>query len=146
MNVPVAALVTETNAFTPVPTGYLSFEAGLIVREVTRSPADLFTAPISEFRTATEALGWNVVENPCANTNTAGATFGPVSDVCREQVLSDIKANMPDICLVSIHGAMTEKGYDDTEFDTSIIPLIKRDHDYWPRVDTPAVRTTSGRA
>jgi len=113
----IACLATETNTFSPMPTGRNSFQAGLLTREATRMPGNLFSAPLHEWRRLAEQLGWQVVESLSAAAQPAGTTVKAVYEGFRDEILADIETHQPDILLMSMHGAMVADGYDDCEGD-----------------------------
>jgi microcystin degradation protein MlrC len=113
----IACLATETNTFSPMPTGRNSFQAGLLTREATRMPGNLFSAPLHEWRRLAEQLGWQVVESLSAAAQPAGTTVKDVYEGFRDEILADIETHQPDILLMSMHGAMVADGYDDCEGD-----------------------------
>jgi microcystin degradation protein MlrC len=117
MKVLIAGLATETNSFAPIPTGAHSFEETFVSRQATREPPNLFSAPLHEWRKASEALGWDVVESLCAFAQPAGPTVRRVYEAYRDEILGDIEREKPDILLMSMHGAMIADGYDDCEGD-----------------------------
>lgn len=117
MKVLISGLATETNSFAPIPTGFHSFEESFVSRQGTSEPPNLFSAPLHEWRKASEARGWEVVESLCAFAQPAGPTVRKVYETYRDEILADIKAASPDILLMSMHGAMIADGYDDCEGD-----------------------------
>lgn len=117
MKLLIACLATETNTFSPMPTGRNSFEAGSLTREATREPGNLFTAPLHEWRRMGEERGWEVIESLSAAAQPAGTTVRAVYEAFRDEILDDIKAHQPDVLLMSMHGAMVADGYDDCEGD-----------------------------
>ena len=117
MKVLIAGLATESNSFSPIPTGLISFEETFSSRTATEEPANLFSAPLHEWRKAAEARGWSVVESRSAFAQPAGPTIRAVYEAYRDEILSDIEAAAPDIVLLSMHGAMIAEGYDDCEGD-----------------------------
>lgn len=118
MKILIATLATETNTFSPMPTGALAFaEGGMVTREATLLPGNLFTAPLHEWRTAAEARGWEVVESLSAVAQPSGITVRAVYEGFRDEILEDIRTAQPDIVLLSMHGAMVAQGYDDCEGD-----------------------------
>lgn len=118
MKVLIAGLATETNSFSPIPTGQASFDETFSSRNATREVPNLFSAPMHEWRRAAEARGWEVVESRAAFAQPAGPTIRAVYEGYRDEILDDIKAAKPDIVLLSMHGAMIAEGYDDCEGDT----------------------------
>lgn len=117
MKLLIACLATETNTFSPMPTGRNAFEATLVTRHATQQPGNLFTAPLHEWRRMAEEKGWGVVESLSAAAQPAGTTVRAVYEGYRDEILADIKAHKPDMLLISMHGAMVADGYDDCEGD-----------------------------
>ncbi|NDW45643.1 M81 family metallopeptidase [Ruegeria sp. PrR005] len=117
MKLLIACLATETNTFSPMPTGRLAFEAGMVSREATRQPAMLFSAPLHEWRRMAEEKGWEVIESLTAAAQPAGPTVRAVYEGFRDEILADIERSQPDVLLMSMHGAMVADGYDDCEGD-----------------------------
>ena len=117
MKLLIACLATETNTFSPMPTGQNAFEATLVTRHATQQPGNLFTAPLHEWRRMAEEKGWEVVESLSAAAQPAGTTVRAVYEGYRDEILADIKAQKPDMLLMSMHGAMVADGYDDCEGD-----------------------------
>ena len=117
MKVFIGGLATETNSFSPIPTGRLAFEESQVTRTATAEPANLFSAPMHEWRALAEARGWDVAEGFCAFAQPAGTTIRAIYEEYRDEILHDIKAARPDIVLLTLHGAMIAEGYDDCEGD-----------------------------
>lgn len=117
MKVLIAGIATETNSFSPIPTGAQSFEETFLSRGATEEAPNLFSAPLHEWRAAAEARGWDVVESLSAFAQPAGPTIRAVYEGYRDEILADIEAARPDIVLFSMHGAMIAEGYDGCEGD-----------------------------
>ena len=119
MKVFIAGLATETNSFSPLPTGMLSFEEGGISHgDATRQKLQYWTAPLHIWRQAAEERGWQVAEGLMAIAQPAGPTVRVVYEAFRDEILDGLRAAMPvDIVLLSLHGAMIADGYDDCEGD-----------------------------
>jgi len=112
-------LGTETNSFSPLPTGMRGFE------EYLRLPAG---QRLSEPQEAT-AVPWAAQEYAARNGDTtilgptsfampAGPTLRQVYEELREEMLAALRAALPvDIVAYSLHGAMIAEGYDDCEGD-----------------------------
>ena len=114
----IASLSTETNSFSPLPTGRLSFEEGAISREASRGPVQYWSAPMKIWRDAAEAKGWDIAESLTAHAQPAGPTVRQVYEEFRDEILADLEAALPvDAILLSLHGAMIADGYDDCEGD-----------------------------
>jgi microcystin degradation protein MlrC len=119
MRVFIASLSTETNSFSPLPTGRLSFEEGTVAHgDVTKGPVEYWSAPQHIWRSAAEAQGWEVVESLTAHAQPAGPTVQKVYEEFRDEILRDLEAALPvNIVLLSLHGAMIADGYEDCEGD-----------------------------
>jgi len=117
MKILIAGLATETNSFSPIPTGRLAFEGTFVSRKATQEPANLISAPMHEWRAMAEARGWEVVESLSAFAQPAGTTIRGTYEAYRDEILNDIREAAPEILLISMHGAMIAEGYDDCEGD-----------------------------
>lgn len=113
----MACLATETNTFSPLPTGTASFEEGLLSRHASTEGGILFAAPLVHWRNLAEAKGWDVVESLSAMAQPAGLTVRATYEAYRDEILADVEAHRPEIVLLSLHGAMVADGYDDCEGD-----------------------------
>ncbi|APE45971.1 microcystin LR degradation protein MlrC-like protein (plasmid) [Sulfitobacter alexandrii] len=114
----MASLATETNSFSPIPTGWSGFREHLYTKEASRGEAGLYAAAVTLWRRRAEALGWEVVEGLSTYAQPAGPTVREVYETMRDDILNDLKAAMPvDVVLLSMHGAMIAQGYDDCEGD-----------------------------
>ena len=139
----IACLGTETNTFSPMPTGLVTFEETMLYRgDATRRPADAFSLPLHVWRRASEERQGTVTESLAAFAQPAGLTVRGVYEALRDEILADLRAALPvDIVLLSMHGAMTAEGYPDCEGaippDFADIPYRKFLAPYWPRVENP---------
>ena len=115
----IACLGTETNTFSPMPTGLATFEETMLYRgDATQRPADAFSLPLHVWRRASEELQGTVTESLAAFAQPAGLTVRGVYEALRDEILADLRAALPvDIVLLSMHGAMTAEGYPDCEGD-----------------------------
>jgi microcystin degradation protein MlrC len=115
----IAGLSTETNSFSPLPTGALSFQEGSIHHgDATKQPVQYWTGPLHVWRDKAEALGWEVVESLSAHAQPAGLTVRSVYEGFRDEIITDLKnAGGADVILLALHGAMIADGYDDCEGD-----------------------------
>lgn len=113
-----AGLATETNSFSPIPTGRDSFAGCYLARGGVEEPAPLFAAPLVEFRRLARARGWQVAEGLCTFAEPAGLTTRVAYESLRDELLADLRAALPvDAVLLSLHGGMIADGYDDCEGD-----------------------------
>ena len=119
MKVFIACLGTETNTFSPIPTGLENFsETTLFHGDATQHAPDLFTAALHVWRKNGEMEQAQIVESIAAFAQPAGITVRQVYEDLRDELLSDLKAALPvDMVLLSMHGAMVADGYDDCEGD-----------------------------
>ena len=115
----MATLSTETNTFSPIPTGHTAFrEREFFRNDGSRQPPRLGNIPLHEWRRMGEADGHEVVESISTFAQPAGLTLKTVYEDLRQTVLDDLRAAMPvDIVLLNLHGAMVAHGYDDCEGD-----------------------------
>ena len=120
----VAGVATETNSFSPIPTGELLFESTYLSRAPTSDSPSLFSAPLHVWREMGEALGWEVHDGLCAFAQPAGTTVRATYEAYRDEVLDKVRALRPDVVMYGLHGAMIADGYDDCEGD-----LLRRTRD-----------------
>ncbi|WP_416897393.1 MAG: M81 family metallopeptidase [Minwuia sp.] len=115
----MACLATETNTFSPMPTGRATFEDGMVAHgDATSKRPGVFSAPLHEWRRLAEEAGWEVVEGLCAFAPPSGTTVGPLYEEYRDEILEGLKAAMPvDVVLFNLHGAMVADTCDDCEGD-----------------------------
>jgi len=114
-----ACLGTETNSFSPIPTGRSVFEGTMMVRGGAHGerPA-LFAMPLILWRERAQALGWTVIEGLAAFAEPAGDTTRAMYEALRDEILADLRAAMPvDAVMLNLHGAMIADGYPDAEGD-----------------------------
>lgn len=119
MKVFMACLGTETNSFSPMPTGRATFEEAIFYRgDATAHPANTFTLPLHVWKKKTEERQGEVVESLATFAQPAGITVQSVYEGYRDEILADLKAAMPvDMVLLSMHGAMTATECEDCEGD-----------------------------
>ncbi|NDW45642.1 M81 family metallopeptidase [Ruegeria sp. PrR005] len=117
MKLMIAALTTETNSFSPIPTGRLAFEAQLLTREGSKVEPRMHNVSLHVWRRMAQERGWEVAESLTAAAQPAGLTTRAVYEEFRDEILRDLEAQSPDIFLINMHGAMMAEGYDDCEGD-----------------------------
>ncbi|WP_425038241.1 M81 family metallopeptidase [Primorskyibacter sp. S187A] len=115
----MACLSTETNTFSPIPTGRTGYEAYFLRHgTATQEPANLMTESLHLWRVQAEALGWEVIESLTAIAEPAGLTTAATYAAFKEDILNDLrKAGGADVILLSLHGAMVAEGVEDCEGD-----------------------------
>ncbi len=114
-----ACLGTETNSFSPIPTGLSVFEAAMLVRGGQHgAQPSLFAVPLVLWRERAQALGWTVVESLAAFATPAGNTSRALYEALRDEILADLQAALPvSAVMLNLHGAMIADGYPDAEGD-----------------------------
>lgn len=119
MKIFIAGLSTETNSFSPLPTGMISFREGSIHHgNATDDAPQYWTGPLHLWRERAEAAGWDVVESLSAHAQPAGPTIRAVYEGFRDEIVGDLKAaGGADVILLALHGAMIAEGYEDCEGD-----------------------------
>lgn len=115
----IAGLSTETNSFSPIPTGMASFLEGSVHHgNATQDVQHYWTGPMFIWRERAEELGWEVVESLSAHAQPSGLTVKSVYEGFRDEIVEDLKkAGGADVILLALHGAMIADGYDDCEGD-----------------------------
>ncbi len=109
----IAALSTETNTFSPTPTGWSAFEEVGIHLDGSTNGLELGMAA---FRRRAEADGRVVHEGITAFAQPAGRTVRVVWEDLRDRILEGLrKAGPVSAVLLSLHGAMVADGSDDCE-------------------------------
>lgn len=120
MKILTGALITETNTFSPIPTGWGAFERERIQRG-SRAPFESSTwvfAPLVRWRELAERDGHTVVESIAAVAEPGGRTVRAVYESLRDDLLACVKDALPlDAVLLYLHGAMVAEGYDDCDGD-----------------------------
>lgn len=119
MRIFTAAIVTETNTFSPIPTGFGAFKMHGLQRG-SRAPihATDEMATLVRWRELAREEGHTIVESIGAVAQPAGPTVRHVYETLRDELLHDLRTALPiDVVLLYLHGAMVAQGYDDCEGD-----------------------------
>ncbi|MET0606967.1 MAG: M81 family metallopeptidase, partial [Beijerinckiaceae bacterium] len=115
-----ATLATETNTFSPLPTGIDAYKEVVFLRPG-EHPADtalMCTAPLFVARARAAKEGFTLIEGSCFAASPSGTTSREAYEFMRDEILGQLKAAMPvDGVLLGLHGAMIAYGYDDVEGD-----------------------------
>jgi len=116
----IGGFCTETNTFSPIPTGLQSFtDAVFRRRNASLDPTAPWTAPQRVWRQRGEADGFEIVESISAFAQPAGITSRAAHAAMRDMLLDDLRAAMPVAgVILFMHGAMVAEGCDDCEGDT----------------------------
>lgn len=117
MRIFTAALGTETNTFSPIPTGLRAFAETLLVRKHADVASDhTFAVPLMAWRYMAAASADKIFESLAAYAQPGGLTVRSVWLDLRDAVLADASDHRPlDLVLLHLHGAMVAYGCDDCE-------------------------------
>lgn len=119
MRIYSAAIGTESNTFSPIPTGLSSFMGAYHFKpgEAPDVPHH-YTAPLHACRRRARQEGFTLIEGSGFGTEPSGACAKAAYEHMRDTILAEIKAAMPlDGVLLGMHGAFVAEGYDDVEGD-----------------------------
>jgi microcystin degradation protein MlrC len=114
-----ACLGTETNSFSPIPTGLELYRRTMFVRggAFGEHPGP-FGLPLVLWRERARSLGWRVVEGLAAFATPAGDTTRVAYETLRDGILGELTAALPvEAVLLNLHGAMIADAYPDAEGD-----------------------------
>ncbi len=119
MKVFAGALGTETNTFSPLPTGLDAYRECCYFPAGTHPDVMQFVAgPLWAARQRARERGWTLVEGLVAFAAPAGPTTREAHHALREELLADLARALPvDVVLLGMHGAMVADGCDDCEGD-----------------------------
>lgn len=119
MRIFTASLGTESNTFSPIPTGLASF-MGPYHHGPGQAP-DIphhYTAPLHAGRRRARQEGFTLIEGSGFGTEPSGACAKSAYEHMRDTILAEMKAAMPlDGVMLGMHGAFVAEGYDDVEGD-----------------------------
>lgn len=114
-----AILATETNTFSPMPTGLAAYkDCGYFPAGQHPDQMTLFSGPLWAARVRGRENGWTLIEGMVAMAQPGGKTTKAAYEALRNEILDDLKRALPvDVVLLGLHGAMVADGYDDCEGD-----------------------------
>jgi microcystin degradation protein MlrC len=118
MNIFSAGLFTETNTFSPIPTGIADFNVTRPndVKEGTCQLCEMI--PFAAWQEKARARGDNFSFGLFAWAQPAGITTRSAYETLRDELVTSLQSNGPtDVVLLCLHGAMIAEGYDDCEGD-----------------------------
>ncbi len=114
----IAGFDTETNSFSPIPSGEAAFRDTLLAfGDATAQPLNSCSAQLALWRTRAAAIGLIVHEGLCAVAEPGGPIPREFYEALRERILGDLRDTEPEIVLLALHGAAIAQGYDDVEGD-----------------------------
>lgn len=119
MRVFSGSLYTETNTFSPVPTGLAAFRDRGCFPAGTHPPqATFYSGPLGAARQRGAEGGWTVLEGLVASAQPGGITTRAAYEALRDELLADLQRALPlDMVVLALHGAMVAEGYPDCEGD-----------------------------
>jgi len=114
-----AMLGTETNTFSPMPTGWHVWRETVLRRRREDGPTVSRRHTVyGPLFAALDASGWELVPALQAFATPAGITPRAVYESLRDELLDDLaEAGSVDAVMLFLHGAMVAEGYDDCEGD-----------------------------
>lgn len=118
MRVFAGVFVTETNTFSPIPTGIGSFKReGNYYPAGTHPPEPtLFGSPIVVARQRARDRGWALTEGIATFAQPGGITTRAAHEELRNELLEGLRAALPvDLVILGLHGAMVAEGCEDCE-------------------------------
>ncbi len=119
MKIFTGAIVTETNTFSPIPTGMEAFRLNGL-QHGSREPIQISNefATLVHWRELALSDGCTVSESVAGFAQPGGPTVRSVYEALRDELLEDLRRACPvDVVLLYLHGAMVAQGYDDCEGD-----------------------------
>ena len=123
MRIYTGGIATETNTFSPLPTGLADYD---VWRSTDENGGDeYFCAATNVFMQMAADRGWDLVFSLQAFAQPAGLTVGSAYETLRAELSDALEAAAPvDMVLLPLHGAMVADGYDDCE--TDILHAVRR--------------------
>lgn len=118
MRVFTGLLATETNTFSPMPTGLDAFRRRGAYFPAGQHPqeASSFSAPLLACRDRAAKNGWTLIEGSHAFAQPSGPVTAPAWETLREELLDGLRAAVPvDMVILGLHGAMVAEDCDDCE-------------------------------
>lgn len=114
-----ACLGTETNSFSPIPTGLSVYQQTMLVRGGAHGERpNLFGVPLIRWKQQAGGLDWTVIEGLAAFAAPAGDTTRATHAALRDEILADLQRALPvDAVMLNLHGAMIADGDPDAEGD-----------------------------
>lgn len=114
----VGSIATETNTFSPFPTGMADYEIVRGNELYEERNQHFFKGGMDWLKDWVEERGGELVFSLAAFAQPAGLTVRAVYEQLRDEMLEALKAAMPvDIVILPLHGSMIAEGYDDCETD-----------------------------
>jgi microcystin degradation protein MlrC len=116
VNLFTAGVASESNTFSPIPTGLDDYVVFRGAPPEERPSA--FVLPFLVWWRMAAERGWSVVGSLGASAPPAGPTVRRVWEAFRDEIVDDLRRALPvNAVLLNLHGAMVADGYDDCEGD-----------------------------
>ncbi len=117
MHIYTGGIATETNTFSPMPTGLADYDVWR-ANDPDSGVDFFFSAAILAFQEMARDRGWDLTFSLQAFAQPAGLTVRSVYESLRDEFLDALETILPvDMVLLSLHGAMVADGYDECETD-----------------------------
>jgi microcystin degradation protein MlrC len=114
----IASLATETNSFSPIPSGSLAFSLDEVRRARAGEIEPRSSEMLSVYRKLCEADGHEITHSIAAGAAPGAPAVRAVYEELRDMILADLRAaGQIDIIMLALHGSMIAQGYDDCEGD-----------------------------
>lgn len=115
MRIFTGGIATETNTFSPIPTGLADFP---VARTLDELAGILGGDAIRAWHRMAAERGWALELGLYTFAQPAGTTTRAAYEALRDELIERLRAAMPvDVVLLLLHGAMVADGYDDCETD-----------------------------
>ena len=116
MRIYTGGIATETNTFSPLPTGLADYDVWRAGDET--GGKEFHCTATRVFMEMAAGRGWELVFSLQAFAQPAGLTVRSAYEQLRVELLDGLERAAPcDIVLLPLHGAMVAEGYDDCETD-----------------------------
>jgi microcystin degradation protein MlrC len=111
-------IATETNAFSPTPTGLADFEVVPADADPAARDRVLFGSSFRRYARHAAELGGSFVQGLYALALPSGPIPRTVYESLRDELLAQLTASLPvDGVVLTLHGSMVADGYEDCETD-----------------------------
>lgn len=119
MHIFMACLGTETNSFSPIPTGLQEFQETMLCHgDGAANGTHPLAEPLRVWRRLAAEHPVRITESLSAFAEPGGITARTAYETLRDEILADLRTALPvNLVLLSLHGAMIADGYVDAEGD-----------------------------
>jgi len=125
MHLFAGGLATETNVFSPIPTGLADFGVARPTDTAEARDRVLAGTTMRRYTAVAAERGCSFTQGSFAFAIPAGITSRAAYEQLRDTLLAELEAALPvDGVLLTLHGAMVADGYDDCE--TDLVERVRR--------------------